>query len=240
MILLAVGQAALCQTTKKMRENNVLHGSIILKGKPIEGYIKSKGKVLNDDEWMDAPWQFQGKLQFIAKDIFDNKDKIKNKDFNKYGAKDIDGYHYNGDSLAYESVKYVDMSAVGTGMIPKSKFMRKMESGKINLYIHFQSPPAAMVGSTEDFRRTYEECAVPEPVYQKGEKAKLKLVNGMNVKKVLADCPDVVKKFEGGEYGVIETKSESKLKGLAKLANKTTFRDDMKINAIKDYNQSCQ
>jgi hypothetical protein len=236
-ITFCVLQSAYGQLEEKMMRENVERGSIILKGKEVEGYIKKKGTGYIDSERLSAPWQFQDDIRFISKEVFENKEKIKNRDFNKYSPKDIDGYKYNGDSLTFVSNKYSDMSAVGTGMIPKWKFMREVLDGEISIYHHYQSPPS--VGSTTGLRAMYVEYAEnPEIVYQKGEDEKMKLVNGMNVEKELADCEEVVKKFQNQEYEVLENSNEEKSK-LKSLANKTVFRVESRITAIKAYNETC-
>ncbi len=224
------------QNEEKMSREGVVPGTIIKKGKETKGYIKIMGYTYLDDQNYAAPWQFQGKIRFIEKKTFETKEKIKNKDYDKLDAKDIDGYLYNGDSLVYESVKYADMSAVGTGMIPKTKFMRKLVDEKISIYHHFQTPPP--VGEVSGLKEIYEENKTPEAVYKIGEKGKLKLVNSLNVEKELSDCPTVVEKYKNNEYKAVgDEESKSKMN---KFLNKTIFRDAVRILVIDDYNNTCE
>jgi hypothetical protein len=223
------------QRTDKMKEEDVVVGSIIRDGKEIQGYIKAMGWSAVGDKVFSAPWEFQKDIRFMEKETFEKAEKIRNKDYEKLEAGDIDGYKYR-DSLVYESVKYADMSAVGAGMIPKKMFMRKVSDGKISLYVHFGSP--MVVGESHEFEQSYIDSAVPNYVYRIGKDGKLKLVNSLNVKKELADCPAVVEKYEKGDYGV--QAGEEKKSGLAKLADKTIARDGVRFGAIDDYNNVCK
>jgi hypothetical protein len=238
LCLMLLSTQAFSQVTEKMKSENVVAGSIIKNGKEIPGYIRAMGTASVDGTQFTAPWEFQLSLRFIEKNDFEKAEKIKNKDYVKYEAKDIEGYKYDNDSLIYESVKYSDMSAVGTGMLSQKIFMRKISEGKISLYHHFQSPPPVMVGDAVSFKATYIENANPNYVYKTANDDKLKLVNSLNIKKELSDCPVVVEKFEKGEYGI--KNGEGKSTGLTKLMNKTVLKDDIKLAAIGDYNNTCQ
>lgn len=234
-LALLVSSAAFSQLDEKIRQEGVVPATIIIKGKETEGYMKRMGTRYWDDIYYSTPWEFQGKVRFISKRDFDKKDKIKNKDYSKYTAKDISGYRYNGDSLVYLSVKYADNSAVGTGMIPKTKFMRRISDNKISIFHHFQTPPS--VGEVSALKEIYLENKNPDVVYKKGKKGKLRLVNALNVGKELEDCPTVVEKYKNGEYKVAG--SEEKQSKAAKLLNKTVFRDGVRMMVIEDYNNTC-
>lgn len=216
----------------KIEKENVVKGEIIKDGKSTPGYIKEM-YAFSDGSIYPAPWEFQSGIKFIAKEDFEKAEKIKNKMYEKYDAKDLDGYKY--DTLVYESVKYADLSAVGTGMIAKKMFMRKILEDKISLYHHFNSPPA-VVGS-EGFTPYYVECANPNLVYKVGDDGKLKLVNNLNVEKELEGCPEVVEKFSNGEYQALESNGEAS--GANKLLNNTLFRGGVRLMAIEDYNKTC-
>jgi hypothetical protein len=223
------------QLEEKIKNENVVAGSIKKGGQDIQGYFKRTGLASENGKVFPAPWEFQTEMKFIAKDVFENTEKIKNKLYESYTAKDIDGFKY--DTLIYESLKYADMSAVGMGMIAKKMFLRKVMDGKITIYHHFGTPPS-IVGS-EGFEPYYIECGNPNIVYQIGKEGKLKLVNSLNVEKELADCPYVVEKDKKGEYKVLGKEGEE-TKGLKKLANKTVFRDAIKLMIIEDYNKNCK
>lgn len=166
---------------------------------------------------------------------FENTAKLKLKHYEKLDAKDIEGYRY-ADTLVYESVRYADMSAVGTGMIAKRKFMRKIHDNKISLFLHFQSPPP--VGEVSELERIAAECrANPELVFRLGKDGKLKLLTSLNVSKDLADCPTVVRKFENNEYKAVG--DETSASKANKLLNKVVFREEVRLLVVEDYNNTC-
>lgn len=85
----------------------------------------------------------------------------------------------------------------------------------------------------------YNDCAnKTNLVYRKGTEGKLSLVNSLNIKKELADCPLVVEKHEKGQYSLTnDGKKESSKAG--KLLNNAVFRDEVRLAAIEDYNNNC-
>ena len=228
--------SAYSQLDRKIADENVIPGAVIKDGKEIHGYIRRIGTTYLDESLYSTPWEFQKDIRFMEKEAFAKAEKIKNKDYTKYEAGDIEGYKYNGDSLTFESVKYADMSAVGTGMITKKMFMRKVGDGKITMFFHYGQP--LVVGELSAIEASYEESAVPNYVYRIGKEGKLKLVNSLNVEKELADCPAVVEKYQKGDYGVAA--GEEKRSSLAKLADKTIARDGIRISVIADYNEVCR
>lgn len=224
------------QLEEKIKNENVVAGSINKGGQEVQGYFKKTGLVYENGKVFPAPWEFQTEMKFITKEVFENTEKIKNKMFEGYTAKDIEGFKY--DTLVYESVKYSDMSAVGMSMIAKKIFMLKVMDGKITLYHHFNTPPPIATGS-QGFEPDYIACGEPNIVYQVGKEGKLKLVNNLNIEKELADCPYVIEKNKKGEYKVLGKEGEE-TKGLKNLANKTIFRDAVRLMIIEDYNKNCK
>ncbi|UII28324.1 hypothetical protein LVD15_07815 [Fulvivirga maritima] len=224
------------QLDEKMDYEDVTHGVVIIKGKRVEGYIREKGTTYFDDQIYDAPWSYQSAIRFVPKDVFEEKEKIKNKDYEKYDAKDIDGYiyyPYEGDSLVFESVKYADLTGVGTSMIPKKMFMRKITDDKISLFYHYSSPMS--MGEVSAMRQSYLDSKEPNLVYQTEDK--IRLVENLNVEKELSDCPAVVEKYKNNEYKAIG--DENSNSGFNKFINKTAFRDKVRLLVIEDYNKTC-
>ncbi|UII19800.1 hypothetical protein [Fulvivirga ligni] len=224
------------QSEEKMSEENVVRGAIVKNNEVIQGFIRKKGTTYLDEETFDAPWSYQNTISFIPKDVFNEKEKIKNKDFEKYNAKDIEGYVYYtspDDSLVFESVKYSDMSAVGTGMIAKKIFMRKISDGKISLFYHYSAPLS--MGEISAMKQSYIECKEPNLVYQTDEK--IRLVELLNVEKELSGCPQVVERYKNNEYkGDSDQETDS---GFNKFLNKTAYRTDVRLLVIEDYNKVC-
>ena len=240
-LLFGLSAAAFCQLEEKIKKEGVVEGAILIEGKEVPGYIRKTGTTVGlapeDKTVYPAPWQFQSSIQFILKEVFENTEKIRNKLYRRYDAKDCEGYRY--DTMLFESVKYSDMSAVGMNMIPKKMFMRKISSDKISLFFYFDSPPAILSGNYE---RVYEECAEPALVYRVRKDGKLKRVNDLNIEKELQDCPMVAEKQSKGEYKALDTQGKKiplgKFLG-SKLINNTTFRTDVRLLAIDDYNKNC-
>lgn len=241
VLVLIAATAMICpnafgQLEKKIKDEWVVPGTITRDGKVIEGYIKKMGTTsLSSNEIVPAPWEFQKSIRFIEKSKFESLEKVKNKDYEKLEAADLTAYTYQNDSLKFEGVKYADMSAVGTGMIPKKMFMRKISEGKISMFMHYSNPPS--MGEVSVMDEETRACAEPNMVYRVGADGKLKLVNALNVSKELSDCPDVVKKFEAGEYKSSLLPGDGKF---AKFMNKTLFKDEVKMLVIDDYNMTCK
>ncbi len=234
-MLLCLSLVAFGQLEEKMKKEGVVKGFIYKNGGEIEGYFKKLGTTFSDGNWYDAPWEFQGVVKFIPKDVFEKNEKIKGKFFDKYEAKDCDGYMY--EDMYFESVKYADMSAVGMAMLPKKMFMRRISEGKINVFHHYTNPPAVGVYGKGEYEKLLVECAEVHLVYQIGKKGKLKLVNNLNIEKELADCPMVVEKQQKGEYKVIG--GEENQSKMNKILNNSLGKEKVRIMAIEDYNKNC-
>ena len=234
---------------QKMKDQGVAKGAIYKDGKEIQGYIKQKGTVFvgsttASEQYMPAPWDFQGDIKFIPKDEFENTAKIKGNMYKKYGPKDISSYTY--EDTNFEAVKYADMTAVGLAMIPKWMFMKKVIDGPISIFYYYSSPGAVVVGNIE---ATYKECAQETIVYQKGKGGKLKSITrgikGVNIDKDLEDCPFVKAKLDNKEYDT-NALDGSGLENnkLGKLIGKLNNLSDAGVTAsrllaIEDYNTNC-
>jgi len=223
---------------KKMDRYSVVTGSVYKNGKEIHGYIKKQWVIFEDRFIYGRPGDFQSNFKFIPKDVFDKNEKIKGKYFEKYTPKDCDGYKY--DTLIFESVKYADMSAVGTGMIAKKMFMNKITDDKISIYRHYCKPLS--IGEANAVAEAEKECRIPNYVYRIGD-GKLKLVEGLNIKKELVDCQYIIDKY--GKKEKEEKENEPKEKGLNKFMNSGLARNilarvEHRLKVIKDYNENCK
>lgn len=234
IFLFGISSSFLGQLAEKMEEHGVVPGAIINGEEEIQGYIKKTGLAYSKGEVYPGPWLFQSEIEFIPKDLFENSNRIKNRDFDKYRPKNCDGYIY--ESTVYETVKYADMSEVGINMMPKKMFMKKIIDDNISIFYHYKNPPN-VIQNPEGFKPYYIECAKENVVYRNGEDGKLKLLNSMNVQKELEDCPLVVEKFNNGDYDVnVEGENSS---GAKRAFNNVVFRDQVRILAIQDYNKNC-
>jgi len=240
VLSIAIPLFSYAQDSEVKGESDLISGSISKKGKTVEGYFKPVGTAYTNGKTFDAPWQFQGNMKFISAEDFDKKSaknsKLKNKDFEKLGPKDIEGYTY--DLFTYRSVKYSDASALGTGMLAKKLFMRIIDEDKISTFHFFASPPPVATGEA-GFEPHFIECAKEQVVYRIGDDGKLKLVANMNVKKELADCDLVVQKQKDGQYQAVGSKNDKPSK-LNQLINKQGFGEETRLMAIHDYNENCE
>jgi hypothetical protein len=73
-------------------------------------------------------------------------------------------------------------------------------------------------------------------MYRRGDNLNVNLLNALNVEKEMSDCPEIVEKFKNEEYGLIKNESKSII---VSLGNKVMFREESRMEAIKDYNKSC-
>lgn len=217
---------------EKMKDSGVVAGAIIKNGQRIDGFIKEIHKAYSNQESFDNPWDYQKEILFITVEELSKLKKVKRKYFEKFRAKDIDGYVY--DSLEYISVKYADLTAVGPGMLPRQMFLRKVVDGPVSIYHHFNSPPAVASGP-EGFKPYYLECAKPTVVYRIGDQGKPRPLNSLNIKKELADCPHVIEKYESGQYGDEDEKTGK----LIQFAGNTLAREQLRVAVISDYNTAC-
>ena len=220
------------QYEEKMSKENVVKGTILKNGGKTEGYIKMTGIIHDGKRWGSAPWEFQGEIKFIPKDVFEKNEKIKNSFFEKYTPKDCDGYLY--DTLVYESVKYQDLTAVGMNMLPKKVFMHRVVEGKVCLFDYFDTPSPVLAG---DIPAIYEGYRKVMTIYRVGVEGKLKSINNLNIEKELADCPIVVEKNAKGEYKIVGSDENSS--GFTKLLGSVIGRENMKVIALLDYNKNC-
>lgn len=231
--LLMASLVATAQLEKKITEEGVIPGVIIKGGKEISGYFKRVNHAYENGKTFPAPWRFQDNMKFMEKGAFEKAEKIKNKMYEEFEPKDLDGYRY--DTMIFESVKFADLTAVGVNMIPRRIFLRKIEEGKISLFLHYDSPPG--IAGPEGFEPYYIECNKGKAFYRKGVDGKIKAVNDLNIEKELADCPKVVEKHKQGGYKVVGKEGEGS--GANKLLNNTLFREEVRWSAIQDYNQNC-
>jgi len=222
--------SAFGQLEEKMEKYNVVKGAIISKGEKVEGYIKDASHTVDGP----SPWRLQSEIQFISKEDFEKLTKIKKKNFKKYEPKDCDGFIF--DTLTYLSVKYADMSAIGTNMIPKKMFIRKALDGQITLFYYYDTPPS--IGNINEIEQAKIDCAKPKLVYRIGDSGKLKSIGNLNIEKELSDCPMVVEKQKNGEYKIVGKEDEKASTG-NKVFNNVAFRGEVRLMAIMDYNNNC-
>lgn len=221
---------------EKIKKEGLVKGYVVTdKGDKIDGYFKRMGTVYANGNRYHAGWEFQGDIKFIDLKTLKEESKIKNKHYEKYKPKDLNSYKY--DTLVYEAIKYSELGSIGIGALAGTKLLRKIVDGQIDVYEHYGTPPPVASGS-EGFEPYYRDLQEPAYIYRVGDDEDGKNITQLNVKKELDDCPTVVEKYENNEYNVVGKKGEE-ASGLAKLANKMDYREEVRIEVVKAYNETC-
>lgn len=187
-----------------------------------------------------APWLFQGDILFMDSTVWMTLKKAKKKDFTEYEPKDLNGYQLHDLAQAYVSKPFSDLSSVSLRMIKKRYFMQAIALGRINLFHYYDAPPNFYVGSEEDYQKIKQESMNNYVLVEK-EADKLKNITDIDIRKYIADCPEVISKYEAGDYGISPRDSDQK-KGLGKFVARVMDSNKMKAYAtplFKDYNALC-
>jgi hypothetical protein len=210
-------------------------GTIVLPdGTERTGVIRTYGSDL-------APWHFQSEVRFMDSTTWMGLTKVKRKDFTAYEPKDLKGYRLHDLHMAYLAKPYADLTSVSLKMIKKQYFMRAISVGRLNLFHYFDAPPSMYVGSEEEYERLREESAVNNYVLLEKEAGKLKNITDVDLRKLIGDCPAVLKKYEEGHYGPSPLDKGEK-RGLGKFVARVVDSNIMKAYAtplIEDYNDTC-
>lgn len=202
---------AYSQFEEKMKKYDVIKGAIFKKGKTIDGYIKQSSNI----------WKFQFQISFIPKDKFESIEKIRNKHFTTYKPNKCDGYRY-GSVLTYVSAKYADISqGVSLSSLPRKFFIRKVMDGEKISFYAYDPVPTDLTNIQDTWL-----------LFKKNNKKLAKSIAGMSVKKQLAACPEIVKKFSEDGYNPKDFKLGKKW-GL-----KLSDPEKTRVLAIFEYNKS--
>jgi hypothetical protein len=232
-LLFCLSVGAFAQDRQKMEIENVVPGVVIVNNIEIQGYIKKVNSYQSPttNKLLPCPWELQSNIKFITKDVFDNSQKLSNKDYTKYDPKNCQGFKYTSDSetYIYESVKFD--ATTGMGIMPRPMFLRVITSKKIALFHYFTSEVRISTGDVN-----LDESEKPQSVYRVGKEGKLKFVLNMSITKELNDCPIVIERYGKGNQ------EDSQKKGL--INSLVKISDDYRVNralrAIEDYNDNCQ
>ncbi len=223
------------QAQKELSDSQ-FRGKIMLKnGDAKEGIIEFRGDA-------DSPWSKQVKIFYITEEIF-KKEKIKNKEIEKFTPKDLKGF-YVGQRY-FEVVKYADLSAVGAAMMPKMYFLEKFVDGKISIYRFYRSPGNVTIAMGEEeiaeAERFEEECRTNPDLLIRLDDGKLKNVSDIDIYKYISECENVVSKYKAGEYGLKPTDKDNK-KGVGKFASRlldASVLEKSVVQIANDFN-SCE
>ena len=224
-----------------------------------EGYVlddkgKKKEGILQVAR-SSSPWENQRHVWFISKKAWEKSGgKVKKKDKEKFKAKDIQGYGFDGRE--FRQVKYVSSgnndigsevnkfsgatSAIGN--LTKNKHLLEVVlDGEVKMYRYYDYPPevSATVGGEEaekmkemqeDLRKNYSI------LIKKGKKGKLRDFSSiLSFKKFIADCKPVSKKYLNDEY----TMKSKGVKGMVQKSMGSAPLEKMLVEIFTDYNAEC-
>jgi hypothetical protein len=222
--LILIGLVAFSANAFAQTLDPAYHRGYIIKedGSKVEGIIEAD---------LQFPWNVQDDIKFFDPKLLE-QGKVKGKDKEKYGPKDIKGFGF--DDRYYESQKYADMTAIGPASLGKYYFLERLEDGKIKLYRFFDSPPKVLTVD-ETFEQVYENLRNnPRSLIKKGDD---KVKESAGFEKMINDCPVVMEKYQKGEYGNYAGKEDQTAAGklITKMANRGN--SEQFIGAVvRDYN----
>lgn len=233
-----------------LEKRGFVPGKIItLTGDTIEGYIH-KMNLPTEDEVIRpglsgsvgayAPeFQFGKNILFYEeKDFWNNYGERKARQ--KYKAKELAGYiyDYTGDKRVFKSllVKSVEFLVSGRYFV---EWVKDCKNGDVVYKFMLPVDVVNMHHTIDEVRRCFVEYDAMLPA---GEKTVI-LIRDQIIKKFYAQrCPQVVEKFNNGEYTDVSSKKESKLNKLAKLSAYVGTSEEREVIALKafiDYLQLC-
>lgn len=204
--------------------------------------------VLNDDSriqgyiFFDFEWvsRFQNSVSYINQQSYDNllaTGKVKMKEVEKLNPKEVKYYQLEGGSK-FVTETYADLTAAGTGSLPKKYFLEQVADGKIRLYKKYASlegvvsgPDAqlAMEGGeklAERNRSTYDLLIIKDS-------KNVKDLANINLLDYISDNPSVLEKFNNDEYGNLKSVFSTKVK----LNFDGSQHEADLIRLISDYNK---
>lgn len=214
IVAFAISLSATAQEYKFDRDE--FPGEIIVKKGSRKGYIDMRGS----DR---SPWNNQNSLKFFTEEAIADG-KLKNKEKEKYKPKDLKGYI--ADGRYFESIK-ISAAKLNLGVgLAQQKFVERLVDGHIKMYKFYESPDPTAVNVGEEAIAAHEQELErmrnnPMLVLRKGED-KLVLIRKVNIGEILADCPEVHKKYLSGGYGIEPFNNDAATKVgkfLAKNAN---------------------
>lgn len=207
----------------------------------IEGTILTKKGDEKGILWVNGgpqnPWDLQKKVFFMPEKKYLKAKKLKKKDFDKYGPKDIKGYQVY--ERVFLSRKYSEGATMGVSLLSVQHFLEALVQGKMTVFRYYDSPDA--VGALGAKAQQAEESINNPVLIIEMEGEKMKPVNMVNFYEILESCPVVYEKYETGGYGFIPKEEEKKGKGLKGMFNRAmeTEMNDFVLDLAKDYNQEC-
>lgn len=183
---------------------------------------------------------FQNSVSYINQASYDNlkaTGKVKMKEIEKISPKEASYYTLeNGKKFVPET--FADLSAVGTGAIPKKYFFEQLVDGKIKLYKRYvgleglvsgEDAQLAMDGGeklAERNRNTFELLIIKDT-------KNVKSISTVNLTDFISDNTAVLEKYNADNYGNLKSNFSSKIK--LGETNHAQAEPDL-IRLLTDYN----
>ena len=207
-------------------------GDIVLNsGESIKGYI------FFDFEHVGM---FQNSVSYILQETYEELKEtgnLKMKYVEKLKPKVVKYYKLE-DGPTFVTETYADLTAVGTGSIPKKYFFEQMVVGKINLYKRYISSGGGVSGeyaelTMEGGEKLAEYNKMHFELMIKKDEKNPKNISNVNLLDYISDKADVLNKFNADEYGKLKAVFSKKVK-LGDL-HYPDFEEDL-IKLLNDYN----
>lgn len=192
--------------------------------------------------YADAPWTNQRYI--LLKDsasLAESKsDNVKPK---KYRVDDLKSYQ-TGDRK-FEKVHYVDTENLQLKSLGSNDhMMEKLSGGRIDVYRYYSYPKDFDIyygDYKEKMAKDHKELMNGWKMLSQKDNDKMQNAFDYDLQKYFADTPDVLKKFQNGEYGnePVSTKKglAARMISMAKKAALMPMQYETLVAAFNDYNQ---
>jgi len=238
-IMAVLSISCFAQYEQKMKSEGVIKGSIVINGEKKDGYIKCGPSVDFDGDTYYAYFELQRGIKFIDKETFESLDKIKGKNYIKYGPKDIESFVF--DDIQFESVKYcIDPMAGGTNAIPKKLFLSVLKVyDNIKFYAWFEESDNYSEPGKLNKDKFLNNLATPTVAYKLKDADGARAVYRLSVKKEL-NCPVIQEKMSNKMYKTARTAQENyELTGVRFATDSNIISiggdENQCLNALQDY-----
>lgn len=246
LLVIAAITSASCfaQYEAKMKDQNVIKGSVIVNGEKIDGYIKKVAEVDVNGDSYPAFFLLQSEFTFIDKVTFETVEKLKGKHKITYSPKDCDGFEY-GD-FVFETRKFcIDPTAMGTNAIPKKIFLHVQKKYDKVTFYNFYDNVGNWVDGQLNRDKVSKDIASPGLVYYIEGADRAKWIYLLNAKKELPNCSAILEKVENKMYKYDRTAEDNyKLYGRSETSKSemlTLGDDNRNLNILDDYiNGKCE
>jgi hypothetical protein len=185
----------------------------------LEGYIINYS---NSD-----PWEIQRSVRFVSAADY-NDGKYEKKAIQKFDPKEIKAFTY--EKKVFIPIYYSDMESGAISLSSKWYFAEVLINGKIVKLLNFyDSPPSLQVGSLGEMERQKAALLKKGPgiiLLEEGEE-KAKNLTTMALEKIIEKNPELLKKYQSGEYSKDKKPVDMKRGLIEKLTARTELNENI-------------